>query len=150
MKRHLFILCLALLFCAGFAEAQNRGFGIGIILGEPTGLSGKYWTSNKTAIDGGLAWSFGRGGSLHIHGDYLWHVFDVFKTKEMIPLYFGLGGRIRFANTARLGIRIVGGIDYMVQTVPLDVFLELAPIMDLAPATELRFNGGIGARFFFK
>ena len=27
-------------------------FGIGVVLGEPTGISGKYWLSEKTAIDG--------------------------------------------------------------------------------------------------
>ncbi len=33
---------------------------------------------------------------------------------------------------------------------PIDVFLEIAPIVDLAPATELSVNGGIGIRFYFQ
>lgn len=38
--------------------AQDHGFGMGIILGEPTGLSAKAWTSNDNAFDFALAWSF--------------------------------------------------------------------------------------------
>ena len=150
MKRYL-VLCFIL--CSALSYAQNKGLGVGIILGEPTGLSGKYWLSNKTAVDGGLAWSFVKGSSLHIHGDYLWHVFDALKAEdETIPLYFGIGGRIKLGDkeTGRVGVRIAGGVDFMVYSVPLDIFLELAPIMDLVPATQSGLNGGIGARFFFK
>src|SRR5258708_39192418 len=32
-------------------------FGVGAIFGEPTGVSVKYWLSDKHAIDGALAWS---------------------------------------------------------------------------------------------
>ena len=145
------LLLVAVILCENIGEAQNKGFGLGIIIGEPTGLSGKKWTSNRTAVDAGLAWSFARGSSLHIHADYLWHFFDALKAEEeTIPLYVGVGGRLKFDNNARFGIRIVGGVDFMVYSVPLDVFLEVAPIMDLIPATELGLNGGLGVRFFFK
>lgn len=146
-----FVLCAAFILCASVVEAQNRGTGVGIIIGEPTGISAKYWLSNRTAMDGGLAWSFAKESSFHIHGDYLWHVFDALKAEETtIPLYFGVGGRLKLSKDAHLGVRIVGGIAYMVYEVPLDVFLEIAPIMDLIPATRLAMNGGIGVRFFFK
>lgn len=149
MKRVL-VFCSIYFLCGAMSHAQNRGFGIGIILGEPTGLSGKYWLSNTTAVDGGLAWSFARESSLHIHGDYLWHMFDALKTEDVdIPLYVGVGGRMKLSKDARLGVRIVGGFNYLVYSVPLDLFLEIAPIMDLIPATSLAINGGIGVRFFF-
>ena len=35
-------------------EAQNRGFGLGIIVGEPTGISGKLWIEDRKAIDGAI------------------------------------------------------------------------------------------------
>ncbi|MFQ5608330.1 MAG: hypothetical protein ACE5GA_10315 [Candidatus Zixiibacteriota bacterium] len=31
--------------------------GLGAMIGEPLGFSGKYWTGPTTAIDGGVAWS---------------------------------------------------------------------------------------------
>jgi hypothetical protein len=148
--KHVLFLCTALAACVTVSHAQNRGFGIGIVLGEPTGLSGKYWLAQTTAIDGGLAWSFARESSMHIHADHLWHMFDALKTNDVeIPLYVGVGGRMKLAKDARLGVRIVGGINYLVYSVPLDLFLEIAPIMDLIPATNLAMNGGIGIRFFF-
>lgn len=151
MKRQLFFLCI--LSCVALsALAQNKGVGLGIIVGEPTGISGKAWLSQTNAIDGGLAWSFIKGGSLHVHADYLWHTFDALKTEYTIPVYLGIGGRFKFAanENARLGVRIVGGLDFLLSTAPLDIFIELAPIMDLIPATQLALNGGIGIRFFFK
>jgi len=131
---------------------QDRGFGLGVIIGEPAGVSMKGWLSSTTAVDAGAAWSFEHETSFHIHADYFWHSFNVFSTKEKIALYYGIGGRFKVARSedARLGARIVGGIDYMFEKAPFDLFLEAAPIVDLAPATELQFNGGFGARFFFK
>jgi hypothetical protein len=32
---------------------------------------------------------------------------------------------------------------------PVDIFLELVPILDLAPETDFDLGGGIGARFWF-
>ena len=136
---------------AACARAQDKGFGIGIIVGEPTGISGKYWLSEKNAVDGGLAWSFIKGGSLHLHADYLWHLFNKIQTSQRIPVYFGIGGRMKFRSgeNAHVGVRIVGGVDWFLDDAPIDVFVELAPVMDLIPATELGLNGGIGVRFFF-
>jgi len=133
------------LFC------QRHGMGLGIIIGEPTGVSLKGWLSSKSAIDAGLAWSFTDEASIHIHADYLLHSFDVFDTPEDIDLYYGIGGRIKVGNDekARLGLRMVGGIGYMFKDAPFDLFLEIAPILDIAPATKLNANAGFGARFFF-
>jgi hypothetical protein len=33
--------------------AQDHGFGLGLIFGEPTGLSAKLWTSKDNALDFG-------------------------------------------------------------------------------------------------
>ena len=133
-------------------HSQDHGFGAGIIIGEPTGISLKGWLSSTTAIDAGIAWSLVHETSFHIHADYLIHAFSVFETKEKIPLYYGIGGRIKTANhgDARLGVRMVVGVGYMFHNAPVDLFLEMAPILDLAPATELQLNAGFGSRFWFK
>ena len=128
--------------------AQSSGFGLGIIIGEPTGLSAKMWTSSSTAFDAGLAWSFGNKGNLHVHADYLWHNFDVFSNKQL-PLYYGLGGRVDLGDDVGLGIRGVIGINYLFSDIPLDAFLELVPVFDVTPGTGFGFNGGIGLRYFF-
>lgn len=138
-------------------HAQETGVGLGIILGEPTGFSFKGWTGPANAIDGALAWSFERGNAFHLHADYLWHNFDVFRTRDRIPLYYGVGARIKSGSDdngyhydTRFGLRGVIGVDFFIPRAPLDAFLEIAPIMDLTPATELSFNAGIGFRFFIE
>lgn len=132
------------------AAAQQKGFGLGIIVGEPTGISAKGWVSNTNAVDLGLAWWFHWQGNIHVHADYLWHFPNVVKSTEHFVLYTGLGGRIAAGRgSGILGVRIVGGFAWWARSIPLDVFVELAPILDLAPATELSANGGIGVRYFF-
>ncbi|MDI6803376.1 MAG: hypothetical protein QME58_05965 [Bacteroidota bacterium] len=146
------LILIALLLVAAFAFSQERGFGIGLMLGEPTGISLKTWTSPTNAIDAGLAWSFYKNPALHMHADYLWHDFDLIKTKERIPVYYGVGGRIRLGNkdNGRIGVRGVFGIGFLLKQAPIDFFIELAPILDLIPGTTLNMNGGIGARYFFE
>lgn len=149
--RILLPLLLALLTAPSLSRSQDRGFGAGIIVGEPTGLSGKGWLSSTTAFDAALAWSFARETSFHIHVDYLIHDFDVFTTEEKIPLYYGIGGRIKTGRSdeGRLGIRMVGGVAYLLRDAPIDIFFEIAPILDLTPSTDFRLNAGLGARYFF-
>jgi hypothetical protein len=140
------------------AGADTGTWELGVILGEPTGLSAKYWMTTNTALDFGAAWSFGENGNFHLHCDYLYHNFDIFKVDEgSLPLYFGIGGRIRFEGDdtmdkdhgTHVGLRLVLGIEYLVAAYPMSIFFEVAPIVDLAPATEGSMNGGLGIRYVF-
>lgn len=148
MKR-VSVALVVLFLSIGVLQAQDRGLGAGVMAGNPTGLSGKFWVSQENAVDVGLAWSFVDEGYLHIHGDYLWHFPHVIKSSQRLVLYAGLGGRLGLGNDTRVGVRIPGGIEWWPRSTPLDVFLEIAPILDLAPKTKFSFNGAIGVRFFF-
>ena len=69
-KKFLFGMVLGLmLISAKPITAQDHGFGLGIIFGEPTGLSAKLWTSKVNAFDFGLGWSVGGDRSLIIKID---------------------------------------------------------------------------------
>ena len=152
LARLVCVVACSLIAMHSSSRSQDHGFGAGVVIGEPTGISLKGWLSPTTAIDAGIAWSLVHETSFHIHADYLIHAFNVFETKEKMPLYYGIGGRIKTAphGDARLGVRMVVGVEYMVRNAPIDLFLEMAPILDLAPATELQVNAGLGARFWFK
>ena len=135
--------------------AQRSGTGIGLMLGEPTGINLKSWISESSAFDVGLAWSFTHEGSLHIHADYLYHNYNLISSN--IPFYVGIGGRIKLHNSedksesdARIGVRVPIGLDFFVRDVPIDIFVEIAPIVDLSPSTEATVNGGVGFRYFFR
>ena len=133
------------------AQSGNGNFGIGLMIGEPTGISFKYWNSDKKALGGGAAWSLGQYDAVHLHADYLWHSYSVFEDVEKgeLPLYYGVGGRVVLAeNDAVLGIRVPVGLNYRFEDNPLDLFLELAPTVNLLPDTDFDINGALGIRIY--
>lgn len=158
MKSKTAIVCLLLLLGSVGARAQDHGFGIGIIVGEPTGLSAKAWTTGNTAFDFAAAWSFSHGSALHLHGDFLVHRFELIRIDPgSMPVYYGLGARLKFRDNsrsndedARLGLRIPVGLAYLFEEAPLDLFVEIVPLLDLAPDTDFTLNASIGIRYFFE
>lgn len=151
---HLLSLSLLLLVFAittiQTAEAQNRPSNteLGVILGEPTGISFKFWQSGSTAIDGAVAWSMGRNESVHVHADYLFHN-DLDVDHGVLLFYYGPGVRTVFSdNNPRVGARFPLGLQYIVDSTRLSIFFEVAPTFDLIPSTSFGVNGGLGFRFF--
>jgi hypothetical protein len=149
MKNILAKILLLITIFSGAVIAQSNGFGLGIILGEPTGLSAKYWTSSNTAFDFGLGYSFLKNSKFHLHADYLFHIKNLSHTTENISFYYGPGARLRVDNDkSRLGIRFNVGLVWIPKNAPIDVFLEIAPLMDVIPETKFYVNGGVGVRYF--
>lgn len=146
------VLLPGLLFTA--AAAQPNGFGLGIILGEPTGLSAKIWTSDHTAVDAALAWSYWLYPAVHFHVDGLWHTNSLIEPDNgFLPLYIGVGGRVKLAsgsNLLRLGLRVPFGAEYVFARAPVGLFLELVPIFDVAPVPAgFSWNSAVGIRYYF-
>jgi hypothetical protein len=135
-------------------HAERGGIGVGFIAGEPTGLSLKAWLTEESAVDAGFAWSFSDKTSFHIHADYLWHNYTLLPVSQgELPVYAGVGARIKFKDKnddTRFGVRIPVGIAYHFPNVPVDIFAEVAPVLDLAPDTEFDINGGVGVRYYFR
>jgi hypothetical protein len=129
-------------------HAQERPFGAGIVLGSPSGLTGKYWLRQARAIDGGLAWSERRDAQFLIYGDLLFHRFDLLD-EERTALYYGIGGHLVLEGDAGLGVRVPLGITHLFRAEPIGIFLELIPVLRLAPETGFDVHGGIGASFYF-
>lgn len=132
------------------AHAQEKKFGIGVIIGEPTGVSGKMWTSSNSALDAGLAYSFRRNGYVHLHTDYLWHFPNAFYSAERFVPFAGIGGRLATGRGDGIfGARFVIGLAWYPRNAPFEIFVEFVPILDLAPATAMSGNAGIGVRYIF-
>ena len=126
MKK-LILIAFVSLFSVG-VFAQDSGLGLGVIFGEPTGLSAKMWTSDRTAIDAAAAWSFVGTGWLHIHADFLVHNFDLINVSEgSLPVYFGVGAYVGLSSDLGLGARVPVGIAYHFEGAPVEAFFELAP-----------------------
>jgi hypothetical protein len=149
MKK-LLLFTLAISFCVltandSYAQQRPSNTELGIIVGEPTGLSAKFWTGANSAFDLGLAWSFSGQGSMHIHSNYLLHnTLD----NQDLALYYGLGGRLLMRDDPKVGIRIPLGLQYVIPDSRLGLFFELAPMLNLIPDTEFDVNGGLGLRYF--
>lgn len=127
----------------------DRQLGAGFIVGEPTGISLKYWNNDNNAFDAGLSWSV-TNEFLHIHADYLMHNYGLFDIeKGSLPLYYGIGGRILFADDPDIGARIPVGLNYLMEDDPIGFFIEIVPTLDLLPDVEFEVSGGIGARYYF-
>jgi hypothetical protein len=164
MKYLSMVMILILSLChANHANAQDRKFGLGVIIGEPTGLSAKLWTTETTALDFGLGWSVGGDrigryngyyngtGRIHFHMDYLWHSFDAIRSSERFPLYYGVGGRLNSGAgyDQSMAIRGVFGIAWLPHNTPIDVFLELVPSLQLVSTSAFGIDAGFGVRYFF-
>lgn len=151
---------LALALFPGRAEAEEKGiFGAGLIIGEPTGLSVKYYLGDDTAIDGAIGGAF-LGKGVQVHGDFLWHPWILEKKPSFIlPVYIGAGLRVLDRNAGggdddhfRIGLRAVGGLLFDFTEAPLDVFLEVAGVADYrtkGDAFGLDINLGAGVRYWF-
>ena len=147
MKRA--VLLILATFISIVAYSQRTGIGLGVILGEPTGLSAKMWTSENTAVDAALAWSFVGNGFIHVHADILMHSFSIEVDQGSLPVYFGIGAKLDLASNLGLGVRIPFGLAYLFESAPIDLFIELVPILNLIPGTKFSVEGGIGVRYFF-
>ncbi|MCK9279379.1 MAG: hypothetical protein M0P71_02055 [Melioribacteraceae bacterium] len=163
MKKYIAMIIVLGAMVASPLSAQNKGFGMGLMLGEPTGLSAKAWTSPTNAVDFGLGVGLGGdrikykgvyndGSRVHFHMDYLWHSFRAINASGRVPLYYGIGARFNSGGgyESSLGIRGVVGIEWFPQDSPLDIFFEVVPVFQITPLTGLGFDAAVGIRYFFQ
>ena len=152
MKKFIIAASLAAIVI-GAGSAQAGGLALGIMVGEPTGLSGKIHLSQGNALDFGAAWSFSGEDDLSLHMDYLYHRYGIFDVDSgKLPLYFGVGGVLKFNDGKGddlLGVRIPVGLDYYFADAPFDIFGEIVPLLWLTPDSDFDVAGAIGARFHF-
>ena len=166
MKRALVLICVVFItsnvfsqdlnFSSSFYRGQIGGDlddmyrGVGIILGEPSGITGIVYLSRTYAIDGAVSWDLREGGYLHIHGDMLFHDYDKFSVDEGdLTFYYGLGAFAHLSDKGRVGIRIPVGIKYFFEDSPFSVFCETAPNLKLIPDIDVLVDLFVGIRYLF-
>lgn len=148
-------LLIILLPCLLFGSR----YGIGVIIGSPTGFTGKYFMARRSAMQVNAGWSFIDNVGFHITGDYQFLFPGVIRgesgeTLNNVVPYLGLGGSFRVKEDEQndetklhLGMRIGGGIEYLIDR--FGIFLELYPVVNFVPETDFSFEGGLGFRFYF-
>ena len=156
-----------LIFCAGVASAGTEvadkllqgeplGYGVGIMLGNPSGLSFAHRKSSSF-VQVGLGYSI-QEQIFHLSSDYLFHIKEInLNSKPRIywSLYTGVGGEIRVVNIPQAGIgpttgvRIPFGGAFMSSQRPFDGFIEVAPVMRVLPSTGFELSVSMGGRYYF-
>ncbi len=151
----------------------DKSFGLGLMFGAPTGLSGKYYMDSPIAIAFGIGSShYGhhdyrrdrdryRNNGTHLHADALWHpTVLVSNPTFQLPLHVGVGGQIRNhghdydgdydGQHSHLGVRVPFGVTMDFNRTPLDVFFELAYSLDFTGNDSHSYiAGSLGARYYF-
>jgi hypothetical protein len=145
------ITSIMLFLLAGNVARANGNTGVGIIIGEPTGICAVKKMSDTNSLAAALAWSLDGKSSLHLHADYLFHRNDLLP----LPFYYGIGGRVKLVEDnkndetdAYIGLRVPLGVTYLFPDFPIDCFLEIVPLFDLLPGTGLDLNAAIGIRYY--
>jgi hypothetical protein len=148
------LLMIVILFVSSAAHAVN--YGIGGILGSPSGISAHMRLDKERNLAAALAYNFSSYRGLHLHVDYLWD--NKYKTTlagQVWGLYYGLGGRLITINSGKnkghtsFGVRAPGGVFRNFTDPNIMLFGEIVPVLNLSPNTEIHFDAGAGVRILF-
>lgn len=157
----------------GKSFEANKTFGLGLELGEPTGLNGKYFVSAKSALDFGVGWIYRHyyyGDGVHLYGDFLYHPTSLVSADSFeLPFYVGVGlrywdfeycdNRVCGFEGSAIGIRIPLGISFDFNNAPLDIAIQLVPVLDFVSddyydryddRTHFGVDFSIAIRYWFK
>ncbi|MBI3288600.1 MAG: hypothetical protein HYZ74_03675 [Elusimicrobia bacterium] len=141
---------LAVLLGAGApARASEAGkVGVGFILGVPFGVTGKYWLDDRYAAQSAIGVS---DGDLTVNADMVRNFEGVLPRKRAgrLPLYAGLGFKLKAESQTFFGVRFVGGISLFHSKEPIEFFAEIAPVLRVAPSEGGAFDGAVGVRRLF-
>jgi hypothetical protein len=143
-------LMLLLAFCClgAMARGQSNIYGVGLVLFEPTGLTGKAWLGRSAALGGGIGWSAEENHYLHLHLDFLFLRQRLAGDRNLdLDLYFGLGGKIIFRDEDMAWLRVPLGVDFLLRKSPLNFFFEVVPSFNFS---ELKLFAAIGFRYMFQ
>lgn len=144
------------LACASHASADAGGdFGLGLIIGDPTGVSGKHILSDEFAVDWALGLAFIAGHDIRAHADFLWQLDIKRWESATLGLHVGVGPKIGLRTKKNndddflFGARGPFGLSLRFLKVPLDVFVEVAAGLWIVQKVDLHIDGAIGGRYWF-
>jgi hypothetical protein len=127
------------------------------VIGDPTGLSLKFWGIGQNSA---LQVNIGGGGfvapaDLSVSGSLLFHALLTRETP--INGYLGVGAfaginQGRHTDEAVFGILVPLGLEFILSEVPLDLFIEVPPVIGFTTNGDVRagLTFGIGLRFILK
>ncbi|MGH2569065.1 MAG: hypothetical protein ACRDGA_12065, partial [Bacteroidota bacterium] len=143
------VLVIGLLLLTSLPVYSQTRFGLGIVVGVPSGVSGTVVTSTTTAVDFQLAWNL--NNSFFAQGHYDLILVDLTENRtERVDLYGGPGAFVRLSSGKgdQFGFSGNFGIRWLLHK-HIELFGELAPKVGLISETEIDLTGGMGFRYVF-
>jgi hypothetical protein len=153
-------------------EASRGPFGMGVLLGQPVGLSLKLYVAPDHAFQLGLGFDLVFRDAAFVTLDWVWHPVPIADTRRFeLTWHIGLGGAlgvwpVGHAYDCRApdplqpdlppvcrtvwvqpGARAPLGFDLRFHEVPLELYVEFAPGAFFYPVLEFLGQGGFGARW---
>ncbi|HTP12005.1 MAG TPA: hypothetical protein VMM37_00170 [Bacteroidota bacterium] len=148
MKKYI-ILCM-LAVSSTLAFAQQRPFGIGALIGTPSGISATFSRSPDRFVDVLLAWDIEQNTIFQGHYNFRFMSLEKGRDQETI-LYGGPGVFFRTVNLEErtdFGFSGNFGIGWTLKQ-NLEIYAEISPKVGLVRLSPLTMTGGLGFRYLF-
>lgn len=157
-------------FSGGSVAPMGKTFGIGLQVGAPTAVTGKFMLTGNSGVVVGLGAGYGFffEPALSLHADYLYHPAVLFENEGVKLSWFVGGGAWVGLWEGRRGYRFVVpgytyyygsplylagrlpiGLDLALQSIPLEFYLEGVPALSVFPVVTFGIGVAAGARFYF-
>lgn len=163
MRRTVSLAILAVVVAAvlgASARPAQAEVGVGIFLGQPTGLDVKIDLRRRAALDIVIGWDDfddDRGRDGYAHLTYLINVGVARGSSVLIPFRLGIGGVIYGAGNEfdelNLGVRAPFEVGFRFRRTPLEIYLEAAIKLTVLDDNDNNDNidgdGGVGLRVYF-
>lgn len=159
MKTIVLFFALAL---TGVAHAKT--WGLGAVIGDPTGLSANYFLSENRSLHSVLAYDIDGDDQFYFASHYTWrrpNAFDL--TNFNLGWFYGAGAQLEFHdhdhdhgkhrhhhdNKLNLGPSGTLGLFHQFEKVPLEVFLKSNLTLYVFDSTDLDLDLMLGLHYNF-
>ena len=149
---------LVLIAVCAAAVPAHADVGLGVFVGEPTGLDLKIGLSRRGGLDMVFGWDTFRDNRDHYaHVTYLATLAVGHGESVNVPIRLGLGGAIyddgSFNNGTNVAVRVPLQIGLRFRSAPIELYgevaLKLTFIDDNNNNDDIDLDGGIGFRVYF-
>lgn len=142
-----------------FSEREGN-LGVGVKVGELSGLNLEFWNTSMTAINWSLVAGPGRWGAGFSHN---WMIDRTLLSSgwdryALVP-YLGAGmlfgfdrieeARGHYTEKTFMAVQFPIGIEYMPQFERFSIFGQILPSIEVTPAALSFLSADLGARFYF-
>ncbi len=135
--------------------SDERRLGVGLGLGDPSTVTGRFYMNQTTSIQIDLGWSTWGWGGVYVGPAWL-YAPPAFYSQNGVDVRahvgigaFLVGDTFRRVDPLYLGPRVPVGVDFDLWDAPVQVFADFALAATVVPRFDLGFDLAIGGRYYF-